>query len=105
REEPEDAMTPGEAEAEACHRHRRRGDRANEHRPPAHAIGETSPDRDEEELHQRVDRSEQGGDRLAHAEGVARLLRQERQDEPEAQDRKSTRLNSVTWPSRMPSSA
>ena len=67
--------------------HRQGGprDRPDEHRPAAHAIGEPTPDRHEGELHQRVDRAEQRRDERADAERVARLFRQERQDEPEAE--------------------
>ena len=85
REEPRDAAPPGQRETQAGHGQGRAGDGPEQHRTPPDAVGDAPPDRDEEKLHQRVDRPQQGGDERADPEGVARLLGQEGQHQPEAE--------------------
>ncbi len=85
REQPQNALSPREPDTESGHRERRSGDRPKKHGPASHSVGYPAPDRDEQELHQRVDRAEERGHELADAEGVARLLRQEGQNEAEAE--------------------
>ena len=74
----------GRGEAEQGHAGGGRGDAPQQHGPAPDPIGQAPPDRDEEELHHRVDRAGHRGDEIAGAE-VARDTGQKRDHQAEAQ--------------------
>ena len=72
-------------EAEQHHARGGGGDAGEQDRSAPDPVGEAPPDRDEQELHQRVHRARQGRDEVAGAE-VTRHAREEGDDHPETQE-------------------